>query len=137
MTKAGRNAPCPCGSGKKYKKCCLNNTPNEIKNDFSMDFIPIELDIDILSNKANSLIHDKKWKEAKKTCEELLAKFPDQTDGLFRTVQLLEEQENYQDALLYAKKTLSFIRNNPETCSPEMIEDQKDEINRIKKKIYY
>lgn len=22
-TKAGRNAPCPCGSGKKYKKCCL------------------------------------------------------------------------------------------------------------------
>jgi len=20
----GRNAPCPCGSGKKYKKCCLN-----------------------------------------------------------------------------------------------------------------
>lgn len=22
--KRGRNAPCPCGSGKKYKKCCLN-----------------------------------------------------------------------------------------------------------------
>jgi hypothetical protein len=21
--KVGRNAPCPCGSGKKYKKCCL------------------------------------------------------------------------------------------------------------------
>ena len=20
----GRNDPCPCGSGKKYKKCCLN-----------------------------------------------------------------------------------------------------------------
>lgn len=23
-TKVGRNAPCPCGSGKKFKKCCLN-----------------------------------------------------------------------------------------------------------------
>jgi hypothetical protein len=23
--KIGRNAPCPCGSGKKYKKCCLND----------------------------------------------------------------------------------------------------------------
>jgi hypothetical protein len=23
MTKTGRNEPCPCGSGKKYKKCCL------------------------------------------------------------------------------------------------------------------
>lgn len=22
--KTGRNDPCPCGSGKKYKKCCLN-----------------------------------------------------------------------------------------------------------------
>jgi uncharacterized protein YchJ len=21
--KVGRNEPCPCGSGKKYKKCCL------------------------------------------------------------------------------------------------------------------
>jgi preprotein translocase subunit SecA len=22
--KLGRNDPCPCGSGKKYKKCCMN-----------------------------------------------------------------------------------------------------------------
>ena len=22
MHKVGRNDPCPCGSGKKYKKCC-------------------------------------------------------------------------------------------------------------------
>lgn len=24
-TKIGRNSPCPCGSGKKYKKCCGSN----------------------------------------------------------------------------------------------------------------
>jgi len=23
--KVGRNEPCPCGSGNKYKKCCMNN----------------------------------------------------------------------------------------------------------------
>ncbi|MDR3585527.1 MAG: SEC-C metal-binding domain-containing protein [Desulfosporosinus sp.] len=23
-SQAGRNDPCPCGSGKKYKKCCLS-----------------------------------------------------------------------------------------------------------------
>ncbi|MEW5820365.1 MAG: SEC-C metal-binding domain-containing protein [Cyanobacteriota bacterium] len=23
--KIGRNDPCPCGSGKKFKKCCLRN----------------------------------------------------------------------------------------------------------------
>ena len=27
--KIGRNEPCPCGSGKKYKKCCLNKTDDE------------------------------------------------------------------------------------------------------------
>lgn len=24
MSKIGRNEPCPCGSGKKYKKCCID-----------------------------------------------------------------------------------------------------------------
>ncbi|MDH4272562.1 MAG: SEC-C metal-binding domain-containing protein, partial [Candidatus Aminicenantes bacterium] len=27
--KVGRNEPCPCGSGKKYKKCCGLNAPHE------------------------------------------------------------------------------------------------------------
>lgn len=27
MNKPGRNDPCPCGSGKKYKKCCLGKFP--------------------------------------------------------------------------------------------------------------
>ena len=26
--RVGRNEPCPCGSGKKFKKCCLNKTAN-------------------------------------------------------------------------------------------------------------
>ena len=28
--KIGRNDPCPCGSGMKYKKCCLNKTAPDI-----------------------------------------------------------------------------------------------------------
>jgi preprotein translocase subunit SecA len=24
--KTGRNDPCPCGSGKKYKRCCISKT---------------------------------------------------------------------------------------------------------------
>jgi preprotein translocase subunit SecA len=27
--KVGRNDPCPCGSGKKYKKCCANKDESE------------------------------------------------------------------------------------------------------------
>ena len=29
-SKIGRNDPCPCGSGKKYKKCCLNSVENSL-----------------------------------------------------------------------------------------------------------
>ena len=28
MAKPGRNDPCPCGSGNKYKKCCLAKVVN-------------------------------------------------------------------------------------------------------------
>jgi methionyl aminopeptidase len=29
-TKTGRNDPCPCGSGKKYKKCCMKSTDGNV-----------------------------------------------------------------------------------------------------------
>ncbi len=28
--KIGRNAPCPCGSGKKYKNCCLAKSRSSV-----------------------------------------------------------------------------------------------------------
>jgi methionyl aminopeptidase len=37
--KIGRNDPCPCGSGKKYKKCCMGKE-NSVKNaDVKEDYI--------------------------------------------------------------------------------------------------
>ncbi len=35
--KAGRNDPCPCGSGKKYKKCCLKSPPPVELPDIRLD----------------------------------------------------------------------------------------------------
>ncbi len=29
VPKVGRNEPCPCGSGKKYKKCCMGSKSND------------------------------------------------------------------------------------------------------------
>lgn len=39
MTKIGRNSPCPCGSGKKYKQCCVgsNMVPIGIASDGAAD----------------------------------------------------------------------------------------------------
>lgn len=39
--KIGRNAPCPCGSGLKYKKCCLDKNPssfNQLKETYLHDY---------------------------------------------------------------------------------------------------
>ena len=33
MKKIGRNEPCPCGSGKKYKKCCLAKDETEVSQE--------------------------------------------------------------------------------------------------------
>ena len=30
--RVGRNAPCPCGSGRKYKKCCGDSTRLHVQN---------------------------------------------------------------------------------------------------------
>lgn len=35
--KIGRNDPCPCGSGKKYKRCCYDRNdyiPSEVPSQF-------------------------------------------------------------------------------------------------------
>ena len=29
MVKIGRNDPCPCGSGKKFKRCCFHKKPRK------------------------------------------------------------------------------------------------------------
>jgi hypothetical protein len=50
MSNTGRNDPCPCGSGKKYKKCCMSVHNVGISGQIAVsrkgqqddDFIPIE-----------------------------------------------------------------------------------------------
>jgi hypothetical protein len=36
MTKTGRNDLCPCGSGKKFKRCCEAKTPSARSSRFLM-----------------------------------------------------------------------------------------------------
>lgn len=30
LYRAGRNEPCPCGSGKKFKRCCIGKTQGDL-----------------------------------------------------------------------------------------------------------
>ena len=36
--KIGRNEPCGCGSGKKFKKCCLGKPAEKLENNEYVDF---------------------------------------------------------------------------------------------------
>lgn len=123
-----RNAPCICGSGKKYKKCCLhketqglqNNTAEinikdkEIKKNASKLRYPIfESDIDSLSNSVVDLIKSKNYDKAKEVCKKLLEEFPDQVDGYERFAAVYEDEGNRLEAIKYYHKTIDFMRKTP------------------------
>ena len=72
--KIGRNEPCPCGSGKKYKKCCLNKPKENIKN-----FIG-DIDLSDIFESHNDYIHNRKVKNPE--INEKLLNIYDNSDSL-------------------------------------------------------
>lgn len=56
MAKIGRNQACPCGSKKKYKKCCGNSLHKKLHvNQMSEDDVPPEVKLAFAKHKANEL----------------------------------------------------------------------------------
>jgi hypothetical protein len=49
--KIGRNDPCPCGSGKKYKQCCANSPADFVEPERKGHAGAAERAIDWLMNK--------------------------------------------------------------------------------------
>lgn len=72
--KPGRNATCPCGSGKKYKHCCANNESLQVSSDKS------------IQDQAQDLVYEAFNEDSAKKqlllIEEALAIDPDCVDAL-------------------------------------------------------
>ena len=102
MSKPGRNDPCPCGSGKKFKKCCLGkHVPGaEGVHDPLVSSEPVAFfdDIDLISNQVPDLIRENRLDEAEKVCRRLLEEFPDQFDGRERQAEVEEARGNWKRA---------------------------------------
>jgi tetratricopeptide (TPR) repeat protein len=62
----GRNEPCPCGSGRKYKQCC-GKAPAEV-SDRSQPLLDI--------GRAWALLEAERWPEAEAACERLIERDP-------------------------------------------------------------
>jgi tetratricopeptide (TPR) repeat protein len=119
MAKIQRNALCPCGSGKKYKKCCLlRNEKDDLKLRKNLEqnhgkaFVEFD-DLDDLSNSVLDLIDAKKFDEAESVCNELKKRYPDQVDGIERMAMVYEARGEKQKASEYYLQSAEFMRSNP------------------------
>jgi tetratricopeptide (TPR) repeat protein len=132
MTKTGRNDPCPCGSGKKYKQCCLKKDeaaehealpaaaaarpPRPIvpKAMVYPDFDDEEDDLASASNAVVDLVNAGKLDEAEQGARDLLVRFPDVHDGYDRLGMVYEARGDNKQAADYYRKAIAFIREHPD-----------------------
>jgi tetratricopeptide (TPR) repeat protein len=116
MTLIGRNAPCPCGSGNKYKKCCLAKHEREAalqrisSAPAAESSWELEDDgLDDLSNSVLGLIKARRFDDALDACQLLLHKFPDVVDGLERSALVYAALGDHAKAAALYRDALAFI----------------------------
>jgi len=114
MAKPGRNDPCPCGSGKKYKKCCLPlHEESRAKQQAAVSLPPGSTDLDDLSNSVVDLIKTGRLEEAEAACQELLRRYPDQIDGTERLAAVYEARGEKKLAAEQYRKAAEFAKGSP------------------------
>lgn len=113
----GRNDPCPCGSGKKYKKCCMGTDAASRAREQAACPTPDfggggddDDPLDKWSNGARDAIEAGRLEEAETLSARLTAKYPDVQDGYELRGLIREKQgrwgeaaEAYQQALAAAE----------------------------------
>jgi hypothetical protein len=141
MAKIGRNQPCPCGSGKKYKRCCLARDQAARADAFPPPVAPVappgdhfgETELDRLSNSVVDLINDGRLEEAEAACQTLKEQYPDVIDWLMRTAMLHEARGETLLAIDYCERVLAWMDENPDDFEPASREPFRDDIDRLRR----
>jgi tetratricopeptide (TPR) repeat protein len=112
----GRNATCHCGSGKKYKKCCLSADEANLaalRKAAAAAARPVvvieEDDLDELSNSVLDLIRDGHLEQALATCKRLLDEFPEVVDGLERSGRVHAKMGDHATAAAFYRQAYEFV----------------------------
>jgi tetratricopeptide (TPR) repeat protein len=125
MAKVGRNQSCPCGSGKKYKRCCLAQDEaraSEQRRAAAADDAAWndDDDLDEASNAVVDLIRAGRLDEAEAAARDLLARYPEVFDGFERLAMVYEARGDRKQAADYYRQAARFILENPEGFDGEI-----------------
>lgn len=136
MPKVGRNEPCPCGSGKKYKRCCLDKDQA-----FEQEALAAARQIrddderyDELANASNAivdLVDAGRLDDAEAAAHDLLKRFPGVHDGYARLGLIHEIRGNTEQAIECYRKVIAFARSHPDPDEPVIEADYQKLIARL------
>jgi len=149
MAKVGRNQPCPCGSGKKYKQCCLaadEAADAATRQQQRRDAPPLPIRppgpawrpaiddegerLDRLSNGTVDLIHAGKLDEAERMAQRLLDEFPDLPDGHMRLGQLFRVRGEPKRAAQHLRLAAAVARAaDDDLALPLSLEAEADSLD--------
>jgi len=136
MAKPGRNDPCPCGSGQKYKRCCLTKDQEaesaalkaaaetraaeaaQDQRDFYDADDEEEDELTLDSNAIIDLVHEGKLDEAEKAAREFLERYPQVHDGYDRLGMVYEARGDRKAAADCYRKVVEFVKAHPKQYEP-------------------
>jgi tetratricopeptide (TPR) repeat protein len=144
MTKVGRNHPCPCGSGKKYKQCCLDadeaarvaalpaqSTVRPVAKPSLANFSNYaDVDpLDRLSNGTVDLIDAGQFDEAERMCQQLLTEFPEFPDGHMRLAHLHRRRGDNLKAAAHLRLAAQMARSDDNIDLADSLDAEAVEID--------
>ena len=159
MAKPGRNDRCPCGSGKKYKACCLTRDEaaereqlakaqvgrderaaekrqslREVREAMLAKLSGSEMpedDLDEASNAVVALIRAGKLAEAEAAAHDLLVRYPEVPDGWDRLGMVHEQRGDNRQAADCYRKVIDFIREHADDFDAVTIDDYTARIAKL------
>jgi hypothetical protein len=121
MAKIGRNDPCPCGSGKKHKRCCLNPEPMPMPTE--VNSAPGQGDdelcdgcLDDLNERADralDLILAGHLDEAETMAHDLMRDFPREVEGIDLLSMVSEARGQRERAAELLRRAIDVVRVHP------------------------
>jgi hypothetical protein len=125
VAKIGRNDPCPCGSGKKYKRCCLvagaSSAPLAVPAATLGAEHPVEDDmcqccLDDLnerSDRALDLLIAGRVDEAEAMAHDLMRDFPGEVEGADLLSMVSEARGDRVGAATLLRRAIEIVRTHP------------------------